>query len=556
MGFVGRSLLVLFALYGLVFALGDAYLMNGQAPIWWGIVFVVGIIGVQYLLSPWLIEHIYSIHWDEDAIPAAQRAFVENLCRERGLPPLRMGIIYSGTPNAFAFGRLRRDARIVVTEGLLKILTEDEANAVLAHEVGHVAHYDFAVMALAAMGPLLLYQIYVWTDRVNNLRIVSYAAYLAYWVGQFLVLLLNRTREFGADHFSAQVTREPSALSSALVKIGYGMVRERSESQRLVLQGSSKDAKKDAKRSLQFGHSLSLMGIAAAGGGEAMVLAANSPEAAAKVMRWDLVNPWAKFYELSSTHPLTAMRLKALNKEAASFGQRGEYPLPQDARVRWTGFPVEFLFWVAPLACGFVLVTEFWIGKDLRALGLQTPPHFLPWMLIALGITWAARIAFRYRGTFQPQQVSDLLDDMDVSQMRPRAVEIQGEIIGHGIPGAIWSADLVLQDPTGMMFLYYRSTVPFGRLFFALRSADRLIGENVKVRGWYRRGLKPYIEIARVEARVSKTRKGRGPVTLFGGEDASAPIEYEQLVERSYSQYIQLAGTAICIATGVLWLMH
>ncbi|HXE07471.1 MAG TPA: zinc metalloprotease HtpX [Acidobacteriaceae bacterium] len=293
MGFVSRSLLVLFVLYGLVFAVGDAALLHGQAPMWWAVVFVVALIGIQYLLSPWLIGILYSIHWDEDAIPPANRAFVENLCRERGLPPVKLGIIYSGTPNAFAYGRVRRDARIVVTEGLLKVLNEDEINAVLAHEVGHVAHYDFATMALAAMGPLLLYQIYIWTNRDrNDLRIVSWAAYICYWVGQLLVLLLNRTREYGADHFSAEVTREPSALSSALVKIAYGMVRERSEARRLVLEGSSKDAKKDAKRSLQLGHSLSLMGIAAVSGGDALALTGNSPEAAAKVMRWDLVNPW------------------------------------------------------------------------------------------------------------------------------------------------------------------------------------------------------------------------------------------------------------------------
>lgn len=555
MSFVSRSMLVLFVLYGLVFAVGDAYLLHGGAPLWTGILFVIVFIGLQYLVSPWLIEWFFSIDWDENAVPAAQRQFVADLCRERGLPPLRIGVIYSGTPNAFAFGRLRRDARIVVTEGLLKSLTTDEANAVLAHEVGHVAHYDFAVMALAAMGPLLLYQIYVWTDRVNNLRIVSYAAYVAYWIGRFLVLLLNRTREYGADHFSAEVTREPSALSSALVKICYGMIRERSEAQRLVKEGSSATAKKDAKRQLQFGQSLSLMGIAAASGGDALTLVSNSPEAAAKVMRWDLVNPWARFYELGSTHPLTAMRLKALNRDAASMGQRGEYPLPADTHVRWSGFPIEFLFWVAPLACAFLLFSYGWIGRPLRQMGIHFPPHFAPWLLIAMGITWAARIAFRYRGRFAPAQVGEMLEDMNVSQMRPRAVEIEGEIIGHGIPGAIWSADLVMQDATGMMFLYYRSSIPFGRLFFALRSADRLIGERVKIRGWYRRGLKPYVEISRVEAKVSKARKGRGMTTLFGGEDAEAPIEYEELVERSYSQWIQLAATAICVGAGMLWLV-
>jgi Zn-dependent protease with chaperone function len=435
MGFIGRSLLVLSVLYGLLFAVADLFLLHGGAPIWAGVLFVVLVIGVQYVVSPWLIEWFFSIDWDPAAVPAMQRAFVENLCRERGLPPLRVGIIYSDTPNAFAFGRLRRDARIVVTEGLLKSLTNEEANAVLAHEVGHVAHYDFAVMALAAICPLLLYQIYIWTDRVNNLRIVSYAAYVAYWIGQLLVLMLNRTREFGADHFSAEVTREPSALSSALVKIGYGMIRERSESQRLVLEGASNDAKNDAKRKLQFGQSLSLMGIAAVKGGDALTLVGNSPEAAAKVMRWDLVNPWARVYELGSTHPLTAMRVKALNREAATLGQRGEYPLPTDARVSWSGFPLEFLVWAAPLVCGFLLASYFWIGRPLRQLGIVAPHDFAPVMLIALGITWAARVAYRYRGKFAPAKVGALLEDMAVSQMRPRAVELEGEIIGHGIPG-------------------------------------------------------------------------------------------------------------------------
>ena len=188
-------------------------------------------------------------------------------------------------------------------------------------------------------------------------------------------------------------------------------------------------------------------------------------------------------------------------------------------------------------------------------MGVVVPHHFVAWMLIALGVTWAARIGFRYRGKFAPAQVEELLEDMSVSQMRPRAVEIEGEVIGHGIPGAVWSADLVLQDSTGLMFLYYRSSIPFGRVFFALRSADRLIGEQVKVRGWYRRGLKPYVEVARVEAKVSKARKGRGMTTLFGGKDAAEPIEYEELVERSYSQWIQLAASAVCAAGGVVLLL-
>jgi heat shock protein HtpX len=552
MGFIGRSLFLLFALYGMVFVIGDVYLMHGQAPLWWAVIFVVALIGVQYLLAPWLIEICFSIDWDPDAIPQAQRAFVERMCREHNLPPLKMGIIESGTPNAFAFGRLRSDARIVVTRGLLDVLTEDEANAVLAHEIGHVAHYDFAVMALAALAPLLLYQLYAWTNRVNHLRPLAYSAYCAYWVGRFMVLMLNRTREYGADHFSAHEGHACDALSSALVKIGYGLVRETSEAKRLAKE--SKGKAKGTNKTLQLGRGMALMGIASASNADALALGTNSPEDAARVMKWDLVNPWARFYELSSTHPLTAMRLRALNREAKAQGQNVTYALPLNERVNWAGFPIEFLFWAAPLVCGFLFFTWEWIGRDLRHRGVVLPNHFMPWLLIALGVTWAARIAFRYRGVFERKRVVELLDDMQVSQMRPRAVEIEGEIIGHGVPGAFWSPDLVLRDETGMMFLLYRSSVPFGRLLFALRSADRLVGERVNVQGWYRRGLKPYIEMSRVEARVSKA-SGAAFVSLFNNEDSSRPLEYEQIVERSYSRWIQLAASAACAAAGIVWLM-
>jgi heat shock protein HtpX len=558
MGFVSRSLFLLFALYGLVFAIGDAYLLHGQAPVWWGIIFVLVLIGIQYLLGPWLIEHLYRIDWDVDAVPQTQRTFVEHICREHGLPTLRIGIIESGTPNAFAFGRLRSDARIVVTRGLLDVLTEDEVNAVLAHEIGHVAHYDFAVMALAAVAPMLLYQLYAWTRRANQLRPLAYSAYAAYWVGRFLVLMLNRIREYGADHFSAEATRAPNALCTALVKVAYGRVLEASMAKQRAKTGSKED-RKAALKSTELGRTMALMGIMSASGSTALALT-TTPEEAARVMRWDLVNPWARFYELGSTHPLPAMRLRALNREAEALGQGVAYPLPQDARVLWASFPLEFVFWVAPLLCGFLLATWVWIGPYLQHRGFNVPVqftgHFTQWLLIVLGIAWAARIAFRYRGSFQRARVDELIEDTSVSQMQPRAVEIEGEIVGEGIPGAFWCPDLVLRDETGMMFLLYRSSIPLGRLFFAIGDAHRFIGERVRVQGWYRRGLKPYIEISRIEARVSKLSGEKGLLSIFGKEAGPAPLEYERIVGQSYSRWIQLAASAACTAIGIAWLMR
>ena len=117
-----------------------------------------------------------------------------------------------------------------------------------------------AVMTIAALAPLVLYQIYVVTDKINNARAVAYGAYVCYLLSQYVVLLLNRTREYFADHYAACVTHAPSALSSALVKIAYGMVREEGEYQRVMAMGS-KDDKKDARKIRRLAGTVALMGI-------------------------------------------------------------------------------------------------------------------------------------------------------------------------------------------------------------------------------------------------------------------------------------------------------
>jgi heat shock protein HtpX len=530
MKFLTRSLLFLLALYGLVFAIVDWYLARSGAGLWFAIVWAVVFIGLQYLIAPTIIEWVLDISWcDEEAkLPDANREFIEKLCAERGLKVPRLGIIYSGTPNAFSFGRVRRDARIVVTSGLLEVLTPEEANAVLAHELGHVEHWDFAVMTIAALAPLMLYQIYVWTDRISNTRAVAYGAYVCYLISQYVVLMLNRTREYFADHYAACVTHAPVALSSALVKIAYGMVREEGEYQRVMAMGD-KDDKKDARKMRRLAGTVALMGISNVRSGSALALGqANATEAAA-VMKWDLVNPWARFYELSSTHPLTALRVKALNRDAEEMHQAVQYPLPQDQRVAWGRFPVEFSVWVLPVLSGALLVTSFWFPNVFAWLNVQLPENFRPMLLMALGVTWFVRILSRYRGEFVDANVGVLLEDLEVSQMRPRAVRLKGKIVGRGEPGAFWSPDLVMRDETGIIFLLYRSSIPFARFIFGTVNAETYEGQEVLVDGWFRRGLVPYVEMSKLT-------------------DASGASH------RLYSRWIQCAAAAACVMIGWLWL--
>ena len=562
MKFLSRSFLVLLALYGMVFALGTAFLARQHVSLWWALLFSVGCIGFQYAISPWLIEHILSIDWNENELPAVNRAFVDQLCLERRLHKPRMGVIHSGTPNAFSFGRVRRDARVVVTKGLLDVLTPEEANAVIAHEIGHIEHYDFAVMAVAALAPLILYQIYVWTDRVNNTRAIAWGAYVCYWIGQFLVLTLNRTREYYADHFSAEATRAPGDLSSALIKIAYGMVRADGEYQQAMKDRSTTD-KKRRKREHQLGGAISLLGIANLKSSQSLALAVADPAQAAAVMRWDIVNPWARFYQLNSTHPLTALRVRALNLESESMHQKVHYPLPEskttDRKLQFLLFPFELALWLAPWACGFFLIFGERLNSVLAFIHLHLPRLADTWivdgwLMTLLGATWMLRIAYRYRGEFTSSRIASLIEDTEVSQMRPRAVELRGEIVGNGVPGAFWSPDFVMRDESGMIFLLYRSSIPFARLFFALTNADRFIGEQVVLRGWYRRGLRPYVEISKLSADVVQTDAGPGLISVLGTSSSNAERRPERLVQRSYSRWIQSALAAAATAAGIIWL--
>ncbi len=527
MRFLSRSLLILLALYGLVFALGDAYLVHQGAPSWALVLFPIFTVGLQFLLGPWFIEWLLDISW-VDGLPTANWEFVQKVCAERGIKVPRIGIINSGTPNAFCFGHFPGNARLVVTKGLLDVLTPEEANAVLAHELGHIKHWDFVVMTLASLAPLLLYQIYIVAEHIDNLRVVGYSAYLCYWLSQFIVLLLNRTRESYADHYSAEVTGAPDTLASALIKIAYGMVRAEGEYRESLQRGFDKADKARVRREHRVTGSLGVMGISSLGASRSLALGVADPAQAAAVMRWDLVNPWARLYQLNSTHPLTAMRVRELNRDAEAMRQPVRYPLPEGEGIRWGLFPLEVFLWAAPVVSLVLLGASVWEPGWLTFFNIKLPPGATAILLIFTGVAWMFRTLFRYHGEFENATVASLIEDVEVSQMRPRAVRIKGEIVGKGVPGFFWSSDLVLRDPSGIIFILYRQTIPLMRFFFAITAED-LIGQEVEIEGWFRRGLAPYVEMSCLTEKCG-TR------------------------HRAYSRWVQQALAALAILIGLIWL--
>lgn len=147
----------------------------------------------------------------------------------------KLGYIDDRNPNAFTYGSGRFNARIVLTEGCFEFLDDEETASVVAHELVHITSRDFIIMTIANTIVQVLYLVAVNAWRVASttgsaknraasaLYAVAALAYVFWFFGEYAVLYLSRVREYAADRFGAEYTH-PDALSSALVKIAYGIV--------------------------------------------------------------------------------------------------------------------------------------------------------------------------------------------------------------------------------------------------------------------------------------------------------------------------------------------
>ena len=159
---------------------------------------------------------------------------IERLCLTADIPKPRVAIAEVRMPNAFAVGRSPKTATVCVTRGLLDLLPPSELEAVLGHELTHIANRDVMVMTLASFFASIasfIVQMGFWfggafDDEDNNgpsFAVVLLVSAIVYAVSFVLLRALSRYREFAADRGSAIITGRPSALISALNRIDGGM---------------------------------------------------------------------------------------------------------------------------------------------------------------------------------------------------------------------------------------------------------------------------------------------------------------------------------------------
>lgn len=234
-GLSARMAFTVFAM-GLLFVAFIAALWAVRVPIALVVFIALAVLAAQY----WFADRIAMFSMGARLVTAQEapqlHAIVDRLCGLAGLPKPKVAIAQSDIPNAFATGRNQRSAVVAVTTGLLRRLDSSEVEAVLAHELSHVAHRDVAVMTAAgALGVLagLLTRFTLYggflggvgrrAGRDNNSGLVFLAilamSVVVYTLSFLLTRALSRYRELAADRGAAIVTGAPSTLAAALVKV-------------------------------------------------------------------------------------------------------------------------------------------------------------------------------------------------------------------------------------------------------------------------------------------------------------------------------------------------
>jgi heat shock protein HtpX len=215
-------------LYGVITGIG-AYMGVGSSTSY--IILAVLFMGFQYLIGPSMVSLMMRVRWvSEKEEPELHRQVAE-LAQRAGIPKPRVGISQLSIPNAFAFGRTIRDGRVCVTQGIRGLLSREELNAVIGHEISHLKHRDMMIITLLSVIPLILYWIafsLMWGGMGGRRQGGGYAAliglgaFLLYFLTNLLVMYGSRIREYYADEGSVKLGNPPQRLASALYKLVYG----------------------------------------------------------------------------------------------------------------------------------------------------------------------------------------------------------------------------------------------------------------------------------------------------------------------------------------------
>jgi Zn-dependent protease with chaperone function len=511
-------------------------------PPFWSLLVILIVLGIG---SRWILDALLTMafglqplslsklgNYSPEAIQSLNR-----FCRQRQVPMPDLGVLPNRAPLAFSYGVLPRVTRVVVSQGLLEQLADDEIAAILAAEVGHTSYRDGALMSLIMVVIQIPYTVYCLLSDWGNRQVQPILRGLATWgaaagyglycLFRFVGLWLSRSRIYYSDRVAAELTGNPNGLTRALLKIAIGTAKD------VQSQGQTSYLLEGFDLLTPLGHRM------------ATPLGSLYPHTPLEpVLEWEWINPLRHWLAINNSHPPTGERLHLLtlyarhwklvpeldlNRERSTPSKRSGLSLRQWGTLLLQGAPYFGLMLGGGLSLLLSLLgTVGWRLGNSQLLWLTGAPGILQGLsLVGLSLGTFVRINPSYPdipapaglGSPAPISLLFLMQNPNAIPIPGEGVRLEGKLLGRpGIANRL-SQDVLLQTETGLVWLHCVS--PFGPLGNLLPRPVRftdLIGQSLTATGWFRRGATAWVDIEVLRTAGGRIDRSNHPLwaTLVG----------------------------------------
>jgi Zn-dependent protease with chaperone function len=503
---------------------------------------LLGLLLILMVFSPWLLDWVLTRFSGQEELTKEKLnsysretlRVLQRACQQHHWPNPQLRILPISAPMIISYGNLPRTARITVSQGLLQQLADDEIAAIYALSLGQLGRWDFGVMSLVLLVTMPFYGIYqqvsVWGNQHQGkiwlwpATVLAAINYVIWCLFTGTALLNNQLRLYYSDRLSAEITGNPNGLIRALLKISIGVAHDVGLKEQTCWQLESLNL----LAPVAYQHSIVL-------GSAAGHLPLES------FFKWENFHPYRQWFTINSCHPLMGDRIERLCQIAHHWHLDTELyqtSPPQPILIKPQVFCLQIASWLG-ISLGVAFAGLIWLvwqtAYSLHLLNLKW--IYDNWsfvtgcMLIGFSIGTIMRINALFPditpvNVQKNENFTQLLANPAILPIDSIRVRFTGKLLGRPGIGNCLAQDLILQTSHGLMKLHH---IPWlGKSF----NPQELIGRQITVTGWLRRGASPWIDIQTLETQSGKKINSPHPIW-------STAIA---VVTQAWGAYIMLTG--------------